>query len=102
MPSPDWSSVVVAVKAMNHPLRLAILAAVEESGGSTPRLLARQLDAQLENLSYHVRTLRDGGMLRLTRRRMVKGAVEHRYVVTDRGRAVLALARMIAQDAVAA
>ena len=66
------------VKALAHPLRIRILGILEQRS-ATPKELAELLDVQLENLSYHVRTLRDFGFIKLERRRMVKGAVEHRY-----------------------
>jgi DNA-binding transcriptional ArsR family regulator len=71
------------VKALAHPLRIRILGILEQRS-ATPKELAELLDVQLENLSYHVRTLRDFGFIKLERRRMVKGAVEHRYGMVAR------------------
>ena len=71
------------VKALAHPLRIRILGVLEQRS-ATPKELAELLDVQLENLSYHVRTLRDFGFIKLERRRMVKGAVEHRYGMVAR------------------
>jgi DNA-binding transcriptional ArsR family regulator len=73
------------VKALAHPLRIRILGVLEQRS-ATPKELAELLDVQLENLSYHVRTLRDFGFIKLERRRMVKGAVEHRYGMVARPR----------------
>ena len=73
------------VKALAHPLRIRILGILEQRS-ATPKELAEMLDVQLENLSYHVRTLRDFGFIKLERRRMVKGAVEHRYGMVARPR----------------
>ncbi|HSS59642.1 MAG TPA: winged helix-turn-helix domain-containing protein [Solirubrobacteraceae bacterium] len=73
------------VKALAHPLRIRILGILEQRS-ATPKELAELLDVQLENLSYHVRTLRDFGFIKLERRRMVKGAVEHRYGIVARPR----------------
>lgn len=73
------------VKALAHPLRIRILGILERRS-ATPKELAEILDVQLENLSYHVRTLRDFGFIKLERRRMVKGAVEHRYGMVARPR----------------
>jgi DNA-binding transcriptional ArsR family regulator len=73
------------VKALAHPLRIRILGILEQRS-ATPKELAELLDVQLENLSYHVRTLRDFGFIKLERRRMVKGAVEHRYGMVARPR----------------
>jgi len=78
------------VKALAHPLRIRILGILEQRS-ATPKELAELLDVQLENLSYHVRTLRDYGFIKLERRRMVKGAVEHRYGMVARPRITAAV-----------
>jgi DNA-binding transcriptional ArsR family regulator len=66
------------VKALAHPLRVQILGVLEERVAS-PSDLAEQLGAPLGNVSYHVRTLADLGLLKLVRRRTRRGAVEHYY-----------------------
>ena len=72
------------VKALAHPLRVQILGVLEERVAS-PSDLAEELGAPLGNVSYHVRTLADLGLLKLVRRRTRRGAVEHYYQA--RGRA---------------
>ena len=74
------------VKALAHPLRVQILAVLEERVAS-PSGLAEQLGAPLGNVSYHVRTLADLGLVKLVRRRTRRGAVEHYY--RARGRATV-------------
>ena len=71
------------VKALAHPLRVQILSALEERVAS-PSELADELDAPLGNVSYHVRTLADLGLLKLVRRRSRRGAVEHYYRARER------------------
>ncbi|HEU4976847.1 MAG TPA: winged helix-turn-helix domain-containing protein [Baekduia sp.] len=66
------------VKALAHPLRIRIIGILEQRS-ATPKEMARMLGVPLENLSYHVRTLRDFGYIELEETRMVRGAVEHRY-----------------------
>src|SRR4051794_2980291 len=73
------------VKALAHPLRVRILSVLEQ-GSATPKQISVSLGVQLENLSYHVRALRDLGFIRLEERRMVRGAVEHRYSLAARPR----------------
>src|SRR3954463_12907224 len=73
------------VKALAHPLRIRILGILEQRS-ATPKELAELLDVQIENLSYHVRTLRDYGFIKLERRRMVKGAVANRSGMVARPR----------------
>jgi DNA-binding transcriptional ArsR family regulator len=74
------------VKALAHPLRVEILSVLEERVAS-PSDLAEELGAPLGNVSYHVRTLADLGLLKLVRRRTRRGAVEHYYQA--RGRATV-------------
>jgi DNA-binding transcriptional ArsR family regulator len=72
------------VKALAHPLRVQILNTLEDRIAS-PSDLATELDAPLGNVSYHVRTLADLGLVKLVKRRTRRGAVEHYYQA--RGRA---------------
>jgi DNA-binding transcriptional ArsR family regulator len=66
------------VKAMSHPLRVRILALLDERTAS-PVELAGWLDATLGTVSYHVRTLHRIGLIELTGETRVRGAVEHHY-----------------------
>jgi DNA-binding transcriptional ArsR family regulator len=72
------------VKALAHPLRVQILSTLEDKVAS-PSDLAVELNAPLGNVSYHVRTLADLGLVKLVKRRTRRGAVEHYYQA--RGRA---------------
>src|SRR5215213_8383429 len=71
------------VKALAHPIRLRILTILEERT-STPKELAAELGLPLENVSYHVRTLKDFGFIKLEKTRQVRGAVEHHYKLAAR------------------
>ena len=66
------------VKAMSHPLRVRILALLDERIAS-PVELAGWLDATLGTVAYHVRTLERMGLVELVRETRVRGAVEHHY-----------------------
>jgi DNA-binding transcriptional ArsR family regulator len=66
------------IKALSHPLRVRILAILEERTAS-PVQLAELLDASLGVVSYHVRTLEKFGLIKLVRTTPVRGAVEHHY-----------------------
>jgi DNA-binding transcriptional ArsR family regulator len=68
-------------KALAHPLRTQILAALEGRTAS-PSELAHELDAPLGVLSYHVRRLASLGFVRLVKRVPRRGAVEHYYTAT--------------------
>jgi DNA-binding transcriptional ArsR family regulator len=72
-------------KALAHPLRVRVLGVLERRS-ATPRELAEELDVGLENLAYHVRKLRDYGLIELERRQKVGGAYEHVYRTRDRPR----------------
>ena len=66
------------VKAMSHPLRVRILALLDERRAS-PVELAQILEASLGTVSYHVRTLHQLGLIELVDETRVRGAVEHHY-----------------------
>jgi DNA-binding transcriptional ArsR family regulator len=66
------------VKAMSHPLRVRILALLEERTAS-PVELAGWLGATLGTTAYHVRTLERIGLIELVHETRVRGAVEHHY-----------------------
>lgn len=65
-------------KALAHPLRTRILAALENRTAS-PTELAGELDAPLGVVSYHVRRLHTLKFLKLVKRVPRRGAVEHYY-----------------------
>jgi DNA-binding transcriptional ArsR family regulator len=71
------------VKAMSHPLRVRILALLDERAAS-PVELARWLGASLGTTAYHVRTLERIGLIELVRETRVRGAVEHHYRAKER------------------
>jgi DNA-binding transcriptional ArsR family regulator len=71
------------VKALSHPLRVRILAILEDRTAS-PVQLAEWLDASLGVVSYHVRTLNRLGLVELVGETPRRGAVEHHYRARDR------------------
>jgi DNA-binding transcriptional ArsR family regulator len=73
------------VRALSHPLRVRILALLQERTAS-PRELAEWLDATLGTVSYHVRTLHDFGLIELVRTSQVRGAIAHHYKAKVRPR----------------
>jgi DNA-binding transcriptional ArsR family regulator len=72
-------------KALAHPIRTRILAALEGRTAS-PSDLATELDVSLGVLSYHVRRLSALGFIKLVKRVPRRGAVEHYYTATTRPR----------------
>lgn len=71
------------IKALGHPLRVRILAMLEEEE-SSPVRLSEKLGASLGTVAYHVRTLHDLGMLEHTGQTPRRGAVEHHYKARER------------------
>jgi len=66
------------VKALAHPLRIRILALLEERNAS-PVQLAEHLQATLGTVAYHVRTLEKLGLIKLVETHQRRGATEHVY-----------------------
>lgn len=66
------------VRAIAHPLRMRLLAMLDEEPAS-PVVLASKLSQSLGTVSYHVRTLYDLGVLDLVSTRQRRGATEHIY-----------------------
>ncbi len=65
-------------RVMAHPLRVQILGALDERVAS-PSELARELEASLGTVSYHVRQLEAAGLIELVRTAPRRGALEHYY-----------------------
>lgn len=71
------------IKAMSHPLRAAILRTLVERTAS-PAEMARELDEELSNVSYHTKQLVEFECAELVSTRPVRGALEHFYSATER------------------
>lgn len=71
------------VKAIGHPLRMRILAALSEHEAS-PRELSDAFGESLGVVSYHVRILLDLKCVELVRTTPRRGAVEHHYRAIER------------------
>jgi DNA-binding transcriptional ArsR family regulator len=71
------------IKAMNHPLRAALLQILAERT-SSPAEMARELDEDLSNVSYHTKQLVELECAELVSTRPVRGALEHFYRGTER------------------
>jgi DNA-binding transcriptional ArsR family regulator len=71
------------LKAVAHPVRVRILAMLDE-GPASPKQLADRLGASLGVVAYHVRTLHDLDLLKLVGTRQRRGATEHMYAAVAR------------------
>jgi DNA-binding transcriptional ArsR family regulator len=66
-----------------HPLRVKCLSILAERTAS-PNQISRELKADVGNVSYHVKVLRELGVVELVDEKKVRGAVEHFYKATTR------------------
>ena len=73
------------VKALAHPLRVQILGQLQDRVAS-PSDLARDLEAPLGNVSYHVRILAKLELIKLVKKQPRRGAIEHMYKAVGRVR----------------
>lgn len=87
----DPEAVARLVKALGHPLRVAVLQQMDPEAARSPSQLAEALDVPLPNLSYHMRMLVQVGALRLATTKPRRGAIEHFYTTTPAAAAALAL-----------
>jgi len=70
------------IKAMSHPLRAAVLRILSERTAS-PAEMARELGAELSNVSYHAKQLVAFECAELVDIQVVRGALEHFYRATE-------------------
>jgi DNA-binding transcriptional ArsR family regulator len=71
------------VKGLSHPVRTECLTILAERTAS-PSQLAESLGRDLSNVSYHVRTLVELGLVELVGEESVRGAVAHYYRAVER------------------
>lgn len=74
-----------ALGDLGHPVRLQILSHLAVAPAS-PKAIAEMSEASLGTVAYHVRAMLDDGLILLDRERRVRGAVEHFYRLSARGR----------------
>lgn len=91
--SPEERAVKDALKkitklfeSMSHPTRLRIIMHLDEHGASSPNKIRLALGESLGTVAYHVRILVKMRMIELKKETRVRGAVEHHYKLTTRGR----------------
>jgi DNA-binding transcriptional ArsR family regulator len=70
-------------RALNHPLRMRILAVLNERAAS-PKELAEILGEELSNVSYHTRELFKLDCIEVAKREQVRGAMKTTYRGTTR------------------
>lgn len=73
---------VAALRALSHPVRLRMWG-VLAGGASSAAELARALGVSHASASYHLRVLRDAGVVVLLEERQVQGGLERRYRMVE-------------------
>jgi DNA-binding transcriptional ArsR family regulator len=71
------------LKGVSHPVRVRILAMLDE-GPASPKMLSDRLGVGLGVMAYHVRTLYQLDLLKLVGTRQRRGATEHLYATVAR------------------
>ena len=71
------------VKALAHPLRVEILAILNDRMAS-PNELSKELEEGLSQVSYHVKVLKDFDMVEMVKTEPRRGAVEHYYRANEK------------------
>lgn len=66
------------IKALAHPLRVELLAILNDRMAS-PNELSKELEEGLSQVSYHVKVLKDFEMIEMVKTEPRRGAVEHFY-----------------------
>jgi DNA-binding transcriptional ArsR family regulator len=66
------------IKALNHPLRIRLLAILTQRTAS-PKEMAAELDEPLPRVAYHSRQLERYGIVEVVEEEPVRGAVQHFY-----------------------
>jgi DNA-binding transcriptional ArsR family regulator len=69
-------------KALGHPLRLGFLRALRGADMLSPSEYADRSEEPLGNIAYHVKALREVGLLEVAELVPRRGAMEHRYSLT--------------------
>jgi len=69
---------------MQHPLRAEAFRLIRDQGPISPAEVARELEADVPTVSYHVRKLSEYDCVEETENRPVRGVVEHFYRATER------------------
>ena len=73
------------VRALGHPLRVRILAILEERTASAVEI-SRMLHADIGVVAYHVRKLHQLGLIELEKETRVRGAIQRHYRAYERPR----------------
>jgi DNA-binding transcriptional ArsR family regulator len=93
----DLKSTAELFHSLGHPIRVRVVLALETETLS-PRELAALLSAGLGSVAYHVRALRDDGLVELAEQRHARGSLESFYRLSVRGRWAREVIRAASRD----
>jgi DNA-binding transcriptional ArsR family regulator len=83
-------------KALNHEMRRRILRWYARRGEpGSPKMISRDLEYPLENLSYHVRVLRETALLDEVGRAGKRNGIEHFYRLNPEARKLPVVAAIL-------
>ena len=85
----SYKLVLEALEKLGHPTRLRVLFSLADKPAS-PKLIAAQHKLALGNVAYHVRAMERAQLIELFDERRVRGAVEHHYKMTRKGKKLFA------------
>lgn len=71
------------IKALAHPLRVELLAILNDRTAS-PNELSKELKEGLSQVSYHIKVLKDFAMIEMVKTEPRRGAVEHFYRASEK------------------
>jgi len=71
------------LKAMQHPLRAEAFRLIRDHGPISPAQIARELESEVSDVSYHVKKLVEYNCAEPAGTRPVRGALEHFYLATE-------------------
>lgn len=94
---PEVDQLAAELSTLGHPARLRLLHAfcrAEEIVLSPSEAAALIADFPLGVLSYHVRRMREAGLLISVKDEPRRGAIEHYYAATARARELAAMLRL--------
>jgi DNA-binding transcriptional ArsR family regulator len=80
-PSADKST-IARIDALSHPLRLAIVTAIDQRPASATEI-AREIDEPVEKIRYQLRGLVTAGLVRVAEERKNRGVLERFYITRD-------------------
>jgi len=95
----ELERVAALFRGLGHATRLQILEALRHTDTLSPKELAQLVEPTLSlgTISHHTRELVSVGLLMRARARPVRGALQHFYRLSPRGRELMELADQVAE-----